>query len=130
MDLPAAECFRDLRSSSKRVACQGDYQEARGQWPLAGSRVRLRGSRPALAHAHVPASTTARLCSRAPKGARASDSTDVPFCSCVQGSTDQALAIEAVTDDLENALDLDGDANRDEVVAHHLRRLMAKLEVP
>ena len=39
---------------------------------------------------------------------------------------DQALAIEAVTDDLENALDLDGDANRDEVVAHHLRRLMAK----
>jgi hypothetical protein len=39
---------------------------------------------------------------------------------------DQALAIEAVTDDLENALDLGGDANRDEVVAHHIPRLMAK----
>ena len=88
MDISTAECFRDLRSSSKRVACQGEYQEARGQWSLAGSRERVRGWRPAPVRAHVPENTTARLCSRAPKGARASDSTDVRFGSCVHDSTD------------------------------------------
>ena len=44
--------------------------------------------------------------------------------------SNQALAIEAIAADLETALDQDGVANRDEVVAHHLRRLTAKFLGP